>query len=853
MADWLQYSNQGATRSLPLSDKLVGALGFLPELGVTMNVVSGGQAALGSGGPRTGSTRHDHGDAADADFYKDGRKLDWNNPDDIPLLQEIVRKAKARGITGIGAGDDYMGAGRMHIGFGGASVWGAGGKGENAPEWLREAYHSVGDGHDHGSDMVAGGSGADTLSGDDAQDRIDLTPEQSQRIYDAYTSGKMTDQQKSEYEADIAAGVLTAPEGYTPITPTEMIQVEPAQVQSIYDAYYNGNMSPQQRLEYEQDVAAGIMPSPVTPDAMRSLVYSRENALPQGYELPAPSVAKPEVPRDPNAMLKEGAKPGYELAGRASAGVIGTGPSVAAQMLPEGTPAREAVGRVLDAPLAGLGVIASGVGGVVGKIGDTGVDLGMSENSAGRLTRDINGIFEYLAGSPNLAARAPVAAAQRTARVSQADVAAPALADAERAGVRVLTSDIRPPETFAARSMQTIGERIPIAGTGPVRAAQVKERVAAVENVVREFADPNIPIDTVLANVTSDLLAQRSARLEKYATAKKDVINRLASSGEVDVTQTIAAIDNQIADLSATRLAEFQPVIARLENWKGAIQGQDIKTIESIRKQMGESFAGVEQGSVRSAADNALSGIYGPLRDDMGNFIRANGERRDVTQWMVANRRLSEDIQELGVTSLGGVLKSGDETPENVRRLLFSQKTSDVARLYRDLSPQGQSNARAAVMLEALDKSGGIDNISAAKFVTQVGKMGRQVGVTFKGQDREVVEGLINTLKLTQQADRAGLAPPTGVQNYFATALGGASLFNATLAKTAAAAGSVGLAARAYESAPMRNILLRMSRVKSGTKAEKDLLAEFYAAASKAETAQAAAITSQNATQGAAQ
>jgi hypothetical protein len=139
--DWLKYNNQGATRNKPLSDKLVSAMSFLPELGVEMRVFSGGQAEKGSGGPRTGSTRHDHGHAADADFYVGGRKLDWNNPQDVPIFQEIVRRAKAAGVTGIGAGDDYMGAGRMHIGFGAPAVWGAVGKGSNAPAWLRQAYH----------------------------------------------------------------------------------------------------------------------------------------------------------------------------------------------------------------------------------------------------------------------------------------------------------------------------------------------------------------------------------------------------------------------------------------------------------------------------------------------------------------------------------------------------------------------------------------------------------------------------------------------------------------------------------------------------------------------------------------
>jgi hypothetical protein len=141
--DWLKYSNQGATRNDPLDPKLIGAMSFLGDMGITMDVISGGQEAAGEGGARTGSTRHDHGKAADVDFYKDGRKLDWNNPDDMPILVQIVQTAKANGVTGIGAGDDYMGAGRFHVGFGNPGVWGAGGKGANAPDWLRSAYGGV--------------------------------------------------------------------------------------------------------------------------------------------------------------------------------------------------------------------------------------------------------------------------------------------------------------------------------------------------------------------------------------------------------------------------------------------------------------------------------------------------------------------------------------------------------------------------------------------------------------------------------------------------------------------------------------------------------------------------------------
>lgn len=162
--DWLRYANQGATRNLPLSSKMTNALSFLADMGVEMEVFSGGQHEKGSGQKRVGSTRHDHGNAADVFFHKDGRKLDWANPQDRPIFEEIVRRGRASGLTGFGAGDGYMQQGSMHIGFGNEAVWGAGGKGANAPDWLRNAYHHPGDGHDHSQNAGALSQADDLLT-----------------------------------------------------------------------------------------------------------------------------------------------------------------------------------------------------------------------------------------------------------------------------------------------------------------------------------------------------------------------------------------------------------------------------------------------------------------------------------------------------------------------------------------------------------------------------------------------------------------------------------------------------------------------------------------------------------------
>lgn len=160
--DWLRYANQGATRNRNLDPRLVQAMSFLPELGVSMEVFSGGQPSAAEGGARTGSTRHDHGGAADVFFHQNGRRLDWGNPTDQAIFQDIVRRGKAAGITGFGAGPGYMQPGSMHIGFGSPGVWGAGGKGATAPDWLRAAYGGAPAGAAPAASMLARSTAAPT-------------------------------------------------------------------------------------------------------------------------------------------------------------------------------------------------------------------------------------------------------------------------------------------------------------------------------------------------------------------------------------------------------------------------------------------------------------------------------------------------------------------------------------------------------------------------------------------------------------------------------------------------------------------------------------------------------------------
>lgn len=142
---------QGKVRNLPIDQNLKAILLRAgEEAGVDkVCVTSGGQPAKGSPEAtrynRVGSTRHDLGRAADLELWKNGRVLSFTSEADLPTFKTFVTSAARLGAIGFGAGTDYMGAQRIHVGFGlhagcnTKSVWGAKGQLQAAPTWLRES------------------------------------------------------------------------------------------------------------------------------------------------------------------------------------------------------------------------------------------------------------------------------------------------------------------------------------------------------------------------------------------------------------------------------------------------------------------------------------------------------------------------------------------------------------------------------------------------------------------------------------------------------------------------------------------------------------------------------------------
>lgn len=138
---YVNEATQGKTRDLPISaDLRVVLLAAAEASGIdTVRVTSGGQCRRGTCTKRTGSERHDDGQAADLQLLLDGSPLAFTNDHGLSFFRRFVTEAAAAGATGIGGGIGYMGEETIHVGFGSRAVWGAGGKAANAPAWLVNA------------------------------------------------------------------------------------------------------------------------------------------------------------------------------------------------------------------------------------------------------------------------------------------------------------------------------------------------------------------------------------------------------------------------------------------------------------------------------------------------------------------------------------------------------------------------------------------------------------------------------------------------------------------------------------------------------------------------------------------
>lgn len=427
-----------------------------------------------------------------------------------------------------------------------------------------------------------------------------------------------------------------------------------------------------------------------------------------------------------------------------------------------------------------------------------------------------------------------VSATRRAARAPIPQEAGQILQAGQAANVPVRTSDVLPPQNFASRWAQSMYDKIPIIGGAGQRQSQQLARQEAVRGLADEYGLELDSIGDLSQNIVNSISQKNAQTLANAGVQRARALQALDPAGVVPLNNTMATIDKLIAEQERLGARADTALVQSLTDIKDSLQNFDPQQ----QTPMGRNFSGVKD--IRSTVIDDLKAInrsddprrFGPLQQvksaidkDMVDFAR-NTDRQAAGDWLMSNRVFAKELEAVRRTELRRAFNSGNTTPEVVLPILKGGKRSELQRLNAALTPAGQRSARSAIIYDALAESGYFAdplNANPDRLATAFNRQNRMqaMDVFFNGKDKEALQGFIRLLDATRRAQQAGVVTPTG-QQLVPFALGGAAFQEPLMVglSTATLAGF----GRFYESAGMRNFLLRLNNTKAGSPQEASML-----------------------------
>lgn len=397
--------------------------------------------------------------------------------------------------------------------------------------------------------------------------------------------------------------------------------------------------------------------------------------------------------------------------------------------------------------------------------------------------------------------------------------------------VPVLTTDVLPPTTWLGKWAQQMSEKVGPLGSGPKRESQQVARQNVVEELAQEF---NVALKTPFAeDIIKSLKTNNAKQLVAAHTQRNAAVKTLDKFGTVETSNTIVEIDKQLAKQAALRDKANTSLVDNLKKIKTSVQGGDFSHVKNIRTEVINDVKAIARGEDKRALD-ATEAVKSAIDKDLNTFGRKH-DRSAAKEWLVSNRKFADELTKTKQTELKRILAGGDATPEKVLNIIHGGKRSELERLNKSLTPKGKSSVRAAIVQDALEKSGFFSGkeINPDKLATDFGKISKRqaIDVFFHGNDKKQLDGLFKLLNATRRAQQAATAHPTGAQALPFFASGGVlGSFYAAPMSTLFVVGTLSAFAKSYESKPIRNLLLKIANAKPGSKIEKELLEEAVAA-----------------------
>lgn len=399
----------------------------------------------------------------------------------------------------------------------------------------------------------------------------------------------------------------------------------------------------------------------------------------------------------------------------------------------------------------------------------------------------------------------------------------------ERFDVPLLTTDVFPPESFLGKWISGKSDQLGALGSGSARVSQQQARVKVLEDLSTEF---NVALDSpFFEQIVSSLSKSNARKLELGNIQRRKAIDKLNQYGEIDFPEVRNAVNQVIANERRLGAKANQSVINGAESYLKALNGVGFDDAAAVRTRLIQQQKDLEGSTVESKTPEiqALQSIKSAIDNDLKSFAVSN-DRAAAANWLKANRNLAEQLSAVKETELARIIKKGEATPEVVRTIISGGKRSELQRLARNLGEDGRKAARAAIVKDLLDKSGAFNPdkpINVNKFATEMGKTNTRqaIDILFSDNQKMQLDAMERLLNATRQAQEVAVSTKTGQE---LVPLGAVSLagYGAQVSPftTLALAGTTAGALKAYDSKPMRELLMKIARTKKGSAEEKRIL-----------------------------
>jgi hypothetical protein len=391
----------------------------------------------------------------------------------------------------------------------------------------------------------------------------------------------------------------------------------------------------------------------------------------------------------------------------------------------------------------------------------------------------------------------------------------------EQFNVPVMSSDIYAPENWLTRGARFTGETVPIIGTGNLRAAQQEARNEAVDQFVNLYRGGT-------HQEVIDSIGRENKRLKGLAGEVYNAVNpKLDEISKVDglpLDNTMQVLDSVIADLTQQGKVVDDSVLALLSDMQDTLAGPN-QTYQILRDNIGawqakiESIDPATMAAMPSKVKSQLQSILAAARRDRDAFANANLTPKEYAQLKQADVLYGEIAENLKQTKIKNILNKGDVTPEIASTMLYSNKPSEVRRLYDNLDNAGRNNVKSLIIQDVVDKlskrAGG--EVSPTTIVNELRKVKGATDVFFRGEDQAQLNGFMRLMEHTRRAQEVTKGAGSQTAERLMPLAAGASLaFDPAIL---AGYATIGGLARVLESPRMRGILVKMNGTAPGSPA----------------------------------